>query len=226
MGARQGEGDLGRRHRAADPARAGSRRPPGRRAGVGRDPRLPAILADLYAARSAAEPRAGQRPRHRGDGQGRQRRRELGADGRSPPARDATRWPTWRRANGRPDMAGQADAGGAALRPQLRQGLPVARKLGATLAGFMIQPDGPQIAAVSHRRLRHPRQPGRGAGPAGDPPAPTSTRRSTASPRAWGRRGRTPRWWWSPSSAAPRASTAPTAPTTAPPRPRSCSAAR
>ena len=31
----------------------------------------------------------------------------------------------------------------------LRQGLPVARQLGATLAGFMIQPGGPQVAAVS-----------------------------------------------------------------------------
>ncbi|HEX3918811.1 MAG TPA: DUF1501 domain-containing protein, partial [Caulobacteraceae bacterium] len=31
----------------------------------------------------------------------------------------------------------------------LRQGLPVARQLGATLAGFMIQDGGPQLAAVS-----------------------------------------------------------------------------
>src|SRR5581483_8153872 len=29
------------------------------------------------------------------------------------------------------------------------QGLPVARQLGATLSGFMVQPGGPQIAAVS-----------------------------------------------------------------------------
>ncbi len=53
------------------------------------------------------------------------------------------------------DMAGAGamdapeNAGGPALRPILRQGLPAARQLGATLAGFMIQPDGPQVAAVS-----------------------------------------------------------------------------
>src|SRR5581483_9592114 len=46
-------------------------------------------------------------------------------------------------------MADQADAGGAALRPILQQGLPVARQLGATLSGFMVQPGGPQLAAVS-----------------------------------------------------------------------------
>jgi uncharacterized protein (DUF1501 family) len=53
---------------------------------------------------------------------------------------------------GRPpagQMSDQADAGGAALRPVLQQGLPVARQLGATLAGFMVQPGGPQLAAVS-----------------------------------------------------------------------------
>jgi uncharacterized protein (DUF1501 family) len=41
------------------------------------------------------------------------------------------------------------DAGGPALRPILRQGLPAARQIGATLAGFMVQPGGPQLAAVS-----------------------------------------------------------------------------
>ncbi|HEY5071435.1 MAG TPA: DUF1501 domain-containing protein [Caulobacteraceae bacterium] len=45
--------------------------------------------------------------------------------------------------------AGQADAGGVVLRPVLRAGLPQARKLGATLAGFMTQPKGEQVAAVS-----------------------------------------------------------------------------
>ena len=38
---------------------------------------------------------------------------------------------------------------GAAVQAALRQGVPAARKLGATLAGFMIQPGGPQLAAVS-----------------------------------------------------------------------------
>ncbi len=35
------------------------------------------------------------------------------------------------------------------LRPNLRPGLDQARKLGATLAGFMVQPQGAQVAAVS-----------------------------------------------------------------------------
>jgi uncharacterized protein (DUF1501 family) len=48
-----------------------------------------------------------------------------------------------------PQMEAQSNAGGAALRPILRQGLPQARKLGATLAGFMTQENGKQIAAVS-----------------------------------------------------------------------------
>ena len=43
----------------------------------------------------------------------------------------------------------QMDAGGAAYRPILRQGLPQARRLGQTLAGLMTQPHGPQVAAVS-----------------------------------------------------------------------------
>ena len=41
------------------------------------------------------------------------------------------------------------DAGGAAFRPIMRQGLPQARRLGATLAGFMTQAGGPQVAALS-----------------------------------------------------------------------------
>ena len=41
------------------------------------------------------------------------------------------------------------NAGGAGLAPVLRQGLPQARKLGVTLAAFMTQPDGKQVAAVS-----------------------------------------------------------------------------
>ena len=48
------------------------------------------------------------------------------------------------------DSAGmQAQAGGPAAEALLRRGLPQARKLGATLAAFMTQPDGKQVAAVS-----------------------------------------------------------------------------
>ena len=46
-------------------------------------------------------------------------------------------------------MDAQMNAGGEALRPVLRQGLPQARSLGTTLAGFMTQDGGPQVAAVS-----------------------------------------------------------------------------
>ncbi|HEY2052047.1 MAG TPA: DUF1501 domain-containing protein [Caulobacteraceae bacterium] len=48
-----------------------------------------------------------------------------------------------------PTMDGQAMAGGAALAPVLRQGLPQAHKLGATLAAFMTEENGKQVAAVS-----------------------------------------------------------------------------
>jgi uncharacterized protein (DUF1501 family) len=44
---------------------------------------------------------------------------------------------------------GDAMAGGRALAPALRQGLPQARKLGLTLAAFMTGADGKQVAAVS-----------------------------------------------------------------------------
>ncbi|MFO1012466.1 MAG: DUF1501 domain-containing protein [Caulobacteraceae bacterium] len=46
-------------------------------------------------------------------------------------------------------MDAQMNAGGEVLRPVLRQGLPQARSLGTTLAGFMTQGGGPQVAAVS-----------------------------------------------------------------------------
>jgi len=45
-----------------------------------------------------------------------------------------------------PAMYAQAGAGGPG--PAARQGLPQARKLGAMLAGFMVQPSGSQVAAV------------------------------------------------------------------------------
>ncbi|HEY5289685.1 MAG TPA: DUF1501 domain-containing protein [Caulobacteraceae bacterium] len=47
-----------------------------------------------------------------------------------------------------PAMQARANAGGPALKPALRQALPQSRRLGATLAGFMTQPDGSQMAAV------------------------------------------------------------------------------
>ncbi|MGH7016592.1 MAG: DUF1501 domain-containing protein, partial [Caulobacteraceae bacterium] len=40
-------------------------------------------------------------------------------------------------------------AAGPALKPYMRAGLPQATRLGATLAGFMVQPQGAQVAAVS-----------------------------------------------------------------------------
>jgi uncharacterized protein (DUF1501 family) len=48
-----------------------------------------------------------------------------------------------------PAMEVQAMSGGAALVPVLRQGLPQARKLGVTLAAFMTDANGKQVAAVS-----------------------------------------------------------------------------
>jgi uncharacterized protein (DUF1501 family) len=117
--------------------------------GAGRDPRLPSILQDLYAndpmlSRALAS--------------------GLATEAMAKVANaDATAALT-----GADDMSGAADAAGApapamtapaqsmtangdgqAVQAALRQGLPAARKLGATLAGFMIQPGGPQVAAVS-----------------------------------------------------------------------------
>jgi uncharacterized protein (DUF1501 family) len=116
--------------------------------GAGRDPRLPAILADLYAhdpmlSRALASGLATEAMA-----------KVAGADATSaltPIAAGPDDTMTGANMAGAPggDMGAQADAGGAALRPVLRQGLPVARQLGATLAGFMVQPGGPQLAAVS-----------------------------------------------------------------------------
>jgi len=39
--------------------------------------------------------------------------------------------------------------GAAGAQTVLRQALPAARRIGATLAGFMVQPGGPQLAAIS-----------------------------------------------------------------------------
>jgi uncharacterized protein (DUF1501 family) len=115
--------------------------------GAGRDPRLPSILADLYAhdpmlSRALASGLATEAMA-----------KVAGADATSAltPISDPTTDMAGANMAGAPagDMGAQADAGGAALRPVLRQGLPVARQLGATLAGFMVQSGGPQLAAVS-----------------------------------------------------------------------------
>jgi uncharacterized protein (DUF1501 family) len=114
--------------------------------GAERDHRLPGILADLYAhdpllgpalasglnteamAKVATSDAATVTPTDAGGLAGE------GAPGGS---------------GGAAMMEAQAGAGGPALRPVLRAGLPQARKLGATLAGFMTQADGKQVAAVS-----------------------------------------------------------------------------
>ena len=117
--------------------------------GVGRDPRLPAILADLYAHDPILS-------RALASGLATEALAKVARSDAKSALMTITAGPgdtlaNMGGANGAPggDMTGQADAGGAALRPLLKQGLPVARQLGATLAGFMVQPDGPQLAAVS-----------------------------------------------------------------------------
>jgi uncharacterized protein (DUF1501 family) len=104
--------------------------------GIGRDPRLPSILQDLYAqdpmlSRALASGLA----------------TEAMAKTATTDAKEALAQADSMEGAG--DMTSQASAGGSDLRPVLRQGLPAARQLGATLAGFMIQPGGPQLAAVS-----------------------------------------------------------------------------
>jgi len=106
--------------------------------GVGADPRLPTILADLYAhdpmlSRALASGLATEAEA-----------KVAGADAKAA-LTPASAGP----ADTMTGMDAQANAGGATLRPVLRQGLPVARQLGATLAGFMVEPGGPQVAAVS-----------------------------------------------------------------------------
>jgi uncharacterized protein (DUF1501 family) len=97
--------------------------------GVGKDPRLPGILQDLYAhdpmlSRALA---AGLSTESMA--------KVASADAASALAE----------ADGL--SAGPPPAG--PMQPAPRQGVVVARQLGATLAGFMIQPGGPQVAAVS-----------------------------------------------------------------------------
>lgn len=118
--------------------------------GAGPDPRLPGILQDLYAndpelSRALASGLATKSMAKVATADAKAALTEpdpnaamtMGADGgMTSPA-----------PSGGP-MAAE-NAGGADLRPVLRQGLPAARGIGATLAGFMIQPGGPQVAAIS-----------------------------------------------------------------------------
>ena len=105
-----------------------------------RDPRLPGILQDLYAN----DP---QLSRALASGLTTQSMAKVAtADATAAlgsPDPMAAGDPTM--AAGAPAPA--ASGGGAGAYG--RQGLPAARQLGATLGGFMIQPDGPQVAAVS-----------------------------------------------------------------------------
>jgi uncharacterized protein (DUF1501 family) len=110
-----------------------------------RDPRLPGILQDIYAN----DP---QLSRALASGLSTQAMAKLAsADAKAalapPDAMTGAAMDGGDMSSG--GMYAQENAGGAALRPILRQGLPAARQLGATLAGFMIQPGGPQVAAVS-----------------------------------------------------------------------------
>jgi uncharacterized protein (DUF1501 family) len=108
--------------------------------GAGHDPRLPGILQDLYAgdpmlSRALASGLATQAMA-----------KVAGADATAALAQadDTTMAPA---PASPPSMTTPTE--GVAAQAALRQGIPVARKLGATLAGFMIQPSGPQLAAVS-----------------------------------------------------------------------------
>ncbi|MHB8528691.1 MAG: DUF1501 domain-containing protein [Caulobacteraceae bacterium] len=102
--------------------------------GAERDSRLPGILQDLYAR----DPLLGPALASGLSTQAMARVATADAAGLAPPA-----------TSGAGAMEMRSGAGGPALRPLLRAGLPQARKLGATLAGFMIQPGGAQVAAVS-----------------------------------------------------------------------------
>ena len=98
------------------------------------DHRLPAILQDLYANDPLLGPALASGLATEG-----MSKVALADAAMSEPTMTPASWP----------MGGQADAGGAVLRPVLQKGLPQSRKLGATLAGFMTQPAGSQVAAVS-----------------------------------------------------------------------------
>jgi len=117
--------------------------------GAGRDPRLPSILQDLYAndpmlSRALASGLATEAMAKVANADA--TAALIGADDMSSAAGPAGAPAPAMTAPGQ-SMAANSD--GQAVQAALRQGLPAARKLGATLAGFMIQPGGPQVAAVS-----------------------------------------------------------------------------
>jgi uncharacterized protein (DUF1501 family) len=103
-------------------------------AGAERDRRLPGILQDLYAHDALLGPALAS-------GLATEAMAKLASQDAAmiQPAEPPGNSPSSATHN-------QVDAGGSAS--ALRQTLPQARKLGATLAGFMIQPDGSQVAAV------------------------------------------------------------------------------
>jgi uncharacterized protein (DUF1501 family) len=112
--------------------------------GEGRDPRLPGILQDLYASdpmlsRALASGLATEAMANVATADATAALASDPSDAMTPAGAPA------------PAMTapGAQMAGGPAVQAALRQGLPASRKLGATLAGFMIQPGGPQLAAVS-----------------------------------------------------------------------------
>ena len=86
-------------------------------------PRLPAILADLYAGDPLLAPAL--------------------ASGLQTEAMAAAAQ------GGAGDMSAPAAGGGGGVAGFVRQGQAVARTLGRTVAGFMTQPNGPQIVAIS-----------------------------------------------------------------------------
>jgi uncharacterized protein (DUF1501 family) len=112
--------------------------------GAGRDTRLPGILQDLYAndpmlSRALASGLATEAMAQ-----------VANADATAALSQaDDMSGATGSAGAPAPAAPGADMAGGPTLQATLRQGLPAARKLGATLAGFMIQPGGPQVAAVS-----------------------------------------------------------------------------
>jgi uncharacterized protein (DUF1501 family) len=119
--------------------------------GAGADTRLPGILQDLYANDPMLS-------RALASGLATQAMAKVATADATAALTDAGDMPSAMGSAGAPapamtapgaEMAGAANAGGPTLQATLRQGLPAARKLGATLAGFMIQPGGPQVAAVS-----------------------------------------------------------------------------
>jgi uncharacterized protein (DUF1501 family) len=116
--------------------------------GVGRDPRLPGILQDLYAndpmlSRALASGLATEAMAKVASADA------TAALTQAVDMTGAAMAPADAPAPAMTAPAPAAPTENAAVQAALRQGIPAAQKLGATLAGFMIQPGGPQVAAVS-----------------------------------------------------------------------------